>query len=148
MRDEDGELPRATELRGERLLVLAPHPDDEAIGCGGLIALHLAERRQVRVVIATDGAAATQAADPDAYRAQREQESLRGLALLAGSDARMPQVDFLRHPDRQLAAQQDALRAQLRELLVEFRPDLIAVTSPIELHVDHRALCGAFCKLI
>ena len=42
----------ANDLRGERLLVLAPHPDDEVIGCGGLLALHLRDGRQVRVVIA------------------------------------------------------------------------------------------------
>ncbi len=46
------------QLRGERLLVLAPHPDDEVIGCGGLVAQHLRERREVRVVVATDGAQA------------------------------------------------------------------------------------------
>ena len=38
----------AQDLRGERLLLLAPHPDDEVIGCGGLLALHLREGRSVR----------------------------------------------------------------------------------------------------
>ena len=62
-------------LRGERLLVLAPHPDDEVIGCGGLVALHLREGRAVRVVVATDGAQAG-AADV------RQQESRRALDRL------------------------------------------------------------------
>src|SRR5437764_1402057 len=49
-------------LRGERLLVLAPHPDDEVIACGGLVAQHIRERRTVRVVVATAGAQAGDAA--------------------------------------------------------------------------------------
>src|SRR5687767_15347711 len=72
-------------LRGERLLVLAPHPDDEVIGCGGLVAHHLRDGRSVRIVIATDGTKATGApSDTSTYRALREDESRKGLALLGG----------------------------------------------------------------
>jgi len=67
-------------LRGERLLVLAPHPDDEVIGCGGLIAQHLRENRAVRIVIATDGAAG---GDAEA----REAEARRGVAALGEAAA-------------------------------------------------------------
>jgi LmbE family N-acetylglucosaminyl deacetylase len=55
------------------LLVLAPHPDDEVIGCGGLVAQHLRERREVRVVVATDGGAAGDAS-------ARQEESRRGVS--------------------------------------------------------------------
>lgn len=37
-------------------LILAPHPDDESLGCGGLIAMCAAERRMPLVVVLTDGA--------------------------------------------------------------------------------------------
>src|SRR5438046_7255856 len=66
------------DLRGERLLVLAPHPDDEVIGCGGLVAQHLAEGRSVRVVVATDGGQAGVAAE-------REEETRNALAILCGA---------------------------------------------------------------
>src|SRR5262245_52353376 len=78
-------------LRGERLLVLAPHPDDEVIGCGGVVAQHLRDGRSVRVVIATDGAQAGLAS-------VREEETRRGLTILGGN----PVVTFLRFPDRSL----------------------------------------------
>src|SRR5687767_3222241 len=38
-----------------RLLVLAPHPDDETIGCGATILRRRAAGTAVRVVVATDG---------------------------------------------------------------------------------------------
>ncbi|HKR66624.1 MAG TPA: PIG-L deacetylase family protein, partial [Thermoanaerobaculia bacterium] len=122
------------QLRGERLLVLAPHPDDEVIACGGLIALHLRERRSVCAVIVTDGAAQGESTTA------RLQESERGLARLGTVDVR-----FLRFPDRSL---DDAVAPALREILLDTRPDLILVPSPNEIHPDHAALARVFCELM
>ncbi|HET8796619.1 MAG TPA: PIG-L family deacetylase [Thermoanaerobaculia bacterium] len=122
------------QLRGERLLVLAPHPDDEVIGCGGLIALHRRENRAVRVVIATDGAGAGDAA-------VREEESRRGLAALGDGI----EVEFLRHPDRALG---DEAADPIRRELAVFRPDLLLVPSPVEIHPDHAALNRIVVELI
>src|SRR3954466_4005184 len=123
------------DLRGERLLVLAPHPDDEVIGCGGLVALHLRERRKVHVVIATDGAQAGDAA-------QRESESRAALASLGDAT-----IEFLRFPDRKLTDARE-LDDRISSILREWKPDLIAVPSPLEIHPDHVALARAFCDLI
>ena len=121
-------------LRGERLLVLAPHPDDEVIGCGGVVAQHLRENRPVLVVVATDGAQAGDAA-------AREEESRRALATLGGA----ARIEFLRFPDRALG---DDAADRIREQLLAFRPDLILVPSPIEIHPDHFALARVFCELV
>ena len=40
---------------GQRVLVVAPHPDDEALGCGGTIMRHIASGDSVAVLIVTDG---------------------------------------------------------------------------------------------
>jgi len=125
----------AQDLRGERLLVLAPHPDDEVIGCGGLVALQLREFRSVHVVVATDGA---QAGDG----AQREAESRAALALLGNAT-----IEFLRFPDRALDRAGE-LDLRLAAILRERKPDLIAVPSPMEIHPDHAALSRGFCDLI
>jgi LmbE family N-acetylglucosaminyl deacetylase/GT2 family glycosyltransferase len=136
------------DLRGERLLVLAPHPDDEVIGCGGVVAQHLREGRQVEVVVATDGGQAGNAAE-------REEESRRALAHLLAVTERDPapgtrqsSLTFLRFPDRHLSDHADALRDRLTNILRESRPDLILVPSPIEIHPDHLALSEAFCAVI
>jgi LmbE family N-acetylglucosaminyl deacetylase len=91
-----------------RLLVLAPHCDDETLGAGGLM---LAAQRmgiEVRVVIATNGDGYVFATMEDFHRAfpqsrdfvhmgtLRQQESLRALGLLGVSEAR---VSFLSYPD-------------------------------------------------
>ncbi|HEX7192529.1 MAG TPA: PIG-L family deacetylase [Thermoanaerobaculia bacterium] len=123
-------------LWGERLLVLAPHPDDEVIGCGGVVAQHLDGGSSVRVVVATDGG---QAGVP----ATREEESRHALSILGGSE-----IDFFAYPDRELAAHRDELSKRLAALLREYRPDLILVPSPIEFHPDHLALATTFCDLI
>jgi LmbE family N-acetylglucosaminyl deacetylase len=123
------------DLRGERLLVLAPHPDDEVIGCGGLVALHLREGRKVHVAVATDGAQAGDAS-------QRESESRAALALLGDVT-----IEFLGFPDRKLAGARE-LDDRISAILREWKPDLIAVPSPLEIHPDHIALSRAFCDLI
>lgn len=129
-------------LRGERLLVLAPHPDDEVIGCGGLVAQHLAEGRPVRVVIATDGAEADAATtDRDHYRRTREQESRHGLDALGGVD----DLHFLGFPDRSLDGR---VAEALAEHLRAFQPDLVLVPSPIEIHPDHHALANALIDVV
>lgn len=125
----------AQDLRGERLLVLAPHPDDEVIGCGGLVALHLRDGRPVHVVVATDGAQAGNAP-------QREEESRAALSLLGDAT-----IEFLRFADRALEDAQE-LGQRLAAVLRAWKPDLIAVPSPLEIHPDHLSLSRAFCDLV
>ncbi|MFA6957412.1 MAG: PIG-L deacetylase family protein [Thermoanaerobaculia bacterium] len=132
-------------LLGERLLVLAPHPDDEALGCGGLIALHAAERRQIAVVVATDGAGADNAgSDLEAYVARRERETIEGLSVLGTTD---PPI-FFRLRDRHLQQESAALEVRLRQLFGRFRPDLVVAPSPVEIHPDHVALAFALIELV
>lgn len=131
-------------LRGERLLVLAPHPDDEVIGCGGLVALHARERRRIDVVVVTDGVAGRQPGDdPSIYAATRKDESSRGLAILGVGEPR-----FLGFSDRGLDQEADDLAVALREVLAETRPDLVLAPSPIEIHPDHRALARVLCETL
>lgn len=131
---------QALNLRGERLLVLAPHPDDEVIGCGGVVFQHLRDGREVRVAVATDGVAAAPGEDRDAYRVRREDESRHALPGAA--------FDFFRFPDRALDAHAGDLGARLRDVLDTYRPDLILVPGAIEIHPDHLALARSFCELI
>ena len=91
-----------------RLLVLAPHPDDEALGAAGLISRVVAAGGSVRVVLVTSGdafpeglAAATHVRRPTArdfryYGSMRERETLAGMDALG---VRRAQIEFLGFPD-------------------------------------------------
>lgn len=93
----------------QRLLVVAPHPDDETLGAGGVIQAALAEGSQVRVVIVTNGDGQrlspliiqkTLKINTKEYiqmGERRQQESLAAMDVLG-----LPAEDviFLSYPDR------------------------------------------------
>lgn len=85
-------------------LVLAPHPDDESLGCGGLIARCVAARRPPVVVILTDGAASHASASypPERLRRVRAEEVAAAVGELGLPRDRMHRFDY---PDA--AAPQD-----------------------------------------
>jgi LmbE family N-acetylglucosaminyl deacetylase len=98
---------------GERILVVAPHPDDDVLGCGGLIQQALALGDSVRVVFLTCGdgswssaavATARPFLGPRDYVAfgQRRMAEARAGAKALGMDS--GQLTFLGYPDAGLAA--------------------------------------------
>ncbi|MBK9363548.1 MAG: PIG-L family deacetylase [Rubrivivax sp.] len=121
-------------LPAQRLLVLAPHPDDEVLGCGGLVAAMLAQGATVQVVIVSDGALGGDAA-------VRERESMVAAQVLAATSA-PPEMVFWHLPDRGLASSVD-LDLRLQRLIDSSAPDCVLLPSPFEIHPDHRALCMA-----
>ena len=121
-------------LPGRRVLVLAPHPDDEVLGCGGLMAALLSRGVPVQVVIASDGGQGGDAAI-------REQESMAAAQAL-GEGASAPDLHFWRLPDRGLA-QATELVPRLQHAVGTAAADLVLLPSPFEVHPDHRALCVA-----
>lgn len=97
--------------RSTRLLVLAPHPDDEALGAAGLIQRVVARGGAVRVVLLTsgdgfpegveaaDGIARPGASDFRGYSVTRERETVTAMGLLGVAPS---QVTFLGFPDEGL----------------------------------------------
>lgn len=125
-----------TTLPVQRLLVLAPHPDDEIFGCGGLLALAVQQGAQAHVAVVSDGAAAGSAA-------LREQESCAAArAIAGGSPALAPVLDFWRLPDRGVVPDA-ALVARIRAALAASNAQWLLAPSPFEIHPDHRAVCLA-----
>jgi len=99
-----------SEPPGERVLVLAPHPDDEALGCGGTVRLLIEAKKKIRVLFLTSGERADPAQEVSPavhcsgsaagscvtdYSLMREKEAERALRVLGVSE-----YAFLRFPDR------------------------------------------------
>lgn len=138
---------RVTELGPT--LVVAPHPDDEALGLGGAIALLRRARQPVRVVIVSDGAASHPGSvryPPPALAALRRSESLAGLDLLG---VEPEYVTFLGLPDGAVPAA-DAPNARRA---VELARDVLLAWSDLQTvllpwrrdpHADHRAAWSIF----
>lgn len=126
-----------------RTVVAAPHPDDETLGCGGLIASLRAAGMEVAVVVLSDGTGShpnSRAYPPDRLRALREAESLQALALLG-----VPReaVTFLRLRDRFVPHRDDpgfeAAVADCADATRSFAPATVLAPWRRDPHPDHRA---------
>src|SRR5271168_2641627 len=130
-------------------LVLAPHPDDESLGCGGLIAACVAAGRPPLVVILTDGAGShpnSRAFPPARLRARRAQEVRDAVGVLGLSEDRLV---FLDQPDGAAPADGPGFEAVVATLLalIGKEPGCSAIVAPwrYDPHCDHEAaaLLGA-----
>ncbi len=165
-----------------RLLVIAPHCDDETLGCAGLIQDVLLAGGQVTVVIMTNGDGFTFAAEEQFHRLfltsmdyiqsgyARQKETVHALRRLGVPEN---QLVFLGYPDRGLRAIWSehwdssqpyqsrytgsnhspynnsyqlnapyigqAVLANLKQILQDFRPTLILSPHPADEHPDHAA---------
>lgn len=126
---------RLTRVGVERLLVAAPHLDDEAIPCGGTVLLHALAGGQVHVVFMTDSASQSPVpAVRENLRNVRRTEAAAARQVLGYHSAE--HYDF---PDGGLVQHEAALRARLVESIRLFEPTRILCPSPADAHADHQA---------
>ncbi len=123
-------------------LVLAPHPDDESLGCGGMIAATSEAGTPPVIVCVTDGAASHPGSathPPERLRSVREDEMRAACAILGVDDER---VHFLRLPDAQAPASgtmfEDAV-SRIVALVRQFDVTTIFATWRHDPHCDHAA---------
>jgi LmbE family N-acetylglucosaminyl deacetylase len=123
------------------LLIVAPHMDDEALACGGLIA-SLTDKERLHIVYATDGMkspAPLLAGDeisPDLSKI-RMRESVEAMKLLGVPEQNL---HFLCLPEAELKQNLTALRDVLRKAIEEIRPELIFIPFRYDRHPDHLAI--------
>ena len=118
-----------------RVLVVAAHPDDEVLGCGGVLALHARAGDPVTIVIACEG------------------ESLRYGPSGVGQDAHIlraaaklgvPSVRHLRFPDQALdTIRLTELIAPLERIVRELRPRVVYCQYGGDVNRDHHLLFQA-----
>ncbi len=139
-----------TLTRGHGLVVLAPHPDDESLGCGGLIAQACARGLPARLIVVSDGVGShpnSPSYPPERLRALREEETLAAAHKLGLPNE---QIDFLRLPDRHVPGTGPAAEAAAEVIAAvtrESRAGSLFVTWGHDPHCDHQA-CAALARLV
>ena len=116
------------------VLVVAPHPDDEAIGCGGAICLHADRGDRVAVAFLTSGELGVKGLEREAVWQLRETEAGAAAGILGVAD-----LVFLRQQDFALGDHVDEAAQALAPVIARERPELLYFPHPGEWHPDHRA---------
>jgi LmbE family N-acetylglucosaminyl deacetylase len=129
----DKEPSTVSSQRTKRVLVFAPHPDDDIIGCGGSIAKHKKNGHEVSVCYMTSGDSGGQLQSKEEVAQLREQEAVNAERILG-----VENLHFLRNPDGYLAYDAKNL-IQLIELIRKEQPDIVYIPHRADAHKDHIA---------
>lgn len=123
------------------ILIVAPHPDDETLGCGGAIALLRQLNISVKVLVVSDGTKShpnSLTYPPSALKKLRQQESLAALAILGVPPEA---VTFLEMPDGEVQIARESAKAiaLISQYLNRLEPSIIFLPWRKDPHPDHRA---------
>jgi LmbE family N-acetylglucosaminyl deacetylase len=118
---------------GKSMLVLAPHQDDETIGCGGVLALQVGSKRRASIVMLHDGGDEYEelGVSRQALVESRNEESRRAAAVID-----MEPPIFLGHPN--LVAGIPEATDSIRRIIMEREVDAVFVPFVLDNHPDHR----------
>jgi len=141
-----------------RTLVFAPHPDDESIGSGALLAAAATRDAEIRVVFMTDGGNnpwpqrvarrrwRVGVEDDKRWGRLRRIEARHALTELGVNPSK---ATFLGLPDDGLSAlAREQLIEPIRSTIVEFNPTLLVIPSIDDFHGDHRSTHRAILKAL
>lgn len=117
---------------GDRFLVVCPHPDDDAVGCGGTIVKLVEAGKAVRVVYLS-------IQEGNFTREDRRAEIERSLTYLGVRDVFLREEDF---PTSREAAQ------IVRSEVEEYAPDTVLLPSPFENHDQHLRTFEAYAEAV
>ena len=115
----------------QRVLVIAPHPDDEVLGAGGTIARLASKGAEVHVAVVTRGypPAYSEAEEEQCRREAREAHALLGVSETTFLCFPAADLDSVPHRD---------LNAGLAEVLHTVKPDVLFVPFNGDVHLDHQ----------
>lgn len=115
----------------KKVLVIAPHPDDEVLGVGGTIARYAAEGSEVYVAIATRGY-------PPEFKEEMHQK-VRQETLAAHQLLGIKETIFLSFPAAKLdTIPHSEVNSQLFGIYQKIQPDLLFIPFIGDIHMDHQ----------
>jgi LmbE family N-acetylglucosaminyl deacetylase len=117
---------------GANVLVLAPHPGDDILGCGGTIILHRQLGHQVNILYLTNGEKGVPGVNQNKAGDVRKQEALKAASHLKVDEANL---HFLQLQDGDLINHSGS-NYEFRQILENTNPDVIYLPSFVEKHRD------------
>ena len=131
-----------TTVEDGRVLIVAPHPDDEVVGCGGAVLRHKAAGARVAIVYVTDGRSSRAfGLDPAAMAVTRRREAEEAAAILG-----VDRVDWLGLPEGAWSAMD--LTVRLRELVGQWAPAVIYAPSRVDFHPEHQRVAHTLAQTV
>lgn len=115
-----------------RVLVIAPHPDDDAIGCGGSIVQHVRRGDTVHIIYVTSGEHGSPVYEPSELAKIREDEAAKGAQILGAQ-----QTTFLRQPDGNVGYSIELVNHFIQLIRTE-KPDVLYLPHSADGHKDHQ----------
>jgi LmbE family N-acetylglucosaminyl deacetylase len=127
----------------QKVLVVAAHPDDEILGCGGTMAAHAANGDQVYTLIVAEGATARDDKRDPTLR-NHELDELKSAARRAADVLGTAPPMFLGLPDNRLdeMALLDVIKP-IEAAVHEICPAIVYTHFENDLNIDHRVVCQA-----
>ena len=119
----------------DSVLVIAPHPDDEIIGCGGSLIKHLIAGRNIDILYMTSGDKGVNAGKVKDMAKVRENEAIQAWEFLGLNSKRL---HFLRLPDAELTFTPD-ISNKINKVIRQLRPATIYLPHRLDNHPDHEA---------
>lgn len=120
----------------QRVMVVAPHMDDDVIGPGGTLALHRQLGSQVSVVFCAAGAT------------EQEDQCRKAEARAAAEYMGFTPVNWLDFPEGQMSRHEPALASALADQIRKQSPDQIFCPYFADHHRDHSAVTLALCAAL
>ena len=122
------------------VLIVAAHPDDEVLGCGGTMARHSDAGDRVNVLIVAEGATSRQF-ERDRDKNRDELSVLAQAAKRAGLILGAQSLELLDFPDNRLdSIDRLDLVKKIEERIASYQPQLVYVHHAGDVNVDHRRL--------
>jgi Uncharacterized proteins, LmbE homologs len=122
-------IPKEDALPAKKVLVIAPHQDDEAIGCAGTIIKHVQSGGSVEIAFCTFDTSA------------RMKESEKAASIMGSK-----RNHFLQFPLRSLDSNKD-FQENLIKLFKKTNPEIVFMPFWFDNHPDHRAVSKALIKI-
>lgn len=119
------------ESGGRKILIIAPHVDDETIGLGATLGVHAKGGDEIYCVYVTDGSASLSEISKNEIISERKKEA-RVIQELIG----IKEIFFLDFPDGKVT-QSNLLQEKLLGKLKHINPDIIYSPFLIDAHNDH-----------